>query len=129
MCNLEAVPLSGGAVEEKFVIAHRLAGPEGTDVAVIAPNLDRNQAATGFEMALHTDFQLPIPAKTRRIDDRLPYLFPRGIGCKSYAHVCGPRAMTPLAVNPFRNWVWEKRKAGIAALWITALLRQTVVAE
>ena len=55
MRDLEAVPLCGGAIEEKFVIAYRFAGPEGIDVAVVAANLVRHQAAAGLEMALHAD--------------------------------------------------------------------------
>src|SRR5258707_12399305 len=121
MRDLEPVTLSGGAVEEEFVIAQRLTGAIGIDAAVVAANLVRHQTAARLEMALHADFQLPVPAETRRIDDRLPYLFPRSICRESRTHVCAPGSMTSLAINPFRNRVGEKRKAVIAALRIPAL--------
>ena len=129
MRDLEPVTLSGGAVEEEFVIAQGLTRTIGIDAAVITANLVWHQAAAGLEMALHADFQLPVPAETRRVDDRLPYLFPRSIGRESRSHVCAPRPMTPLAINPFRNRVGEERKAGIAALRIVAFQRQAVMAE
>ncbi len=129
MRDLETVPLSRGAVEQKLVIAHRLAGPEGIDVAVVAANLVRRQTAAGFEMALHADFQLAIPAKTCRVDDRLPDFFLRSVGRERCTHVRGSRSVAPLAINPFRNWVGEERKAGITAFRIAALQRQPVVTQ
>ena len=129
MRNLESITLSGRTVEVDFVIPHRLARAVGIDVAVVAANLVWHQAAAGLQMALHADFKLALTAEPRRIHDRLPYLFPRSVGRESGTHVSGSRPMTPLAINPFRYWVWEKRKARIAALRIRALQRQSVVAE
>ena len=129
LCDLETIPLTRRTVEEELVLAHRLTRPVGIDTAVVPANLIWHQAAAGLQMALHADFQLPIPAETRRIDDRLPDLLPRSVGRESGTHVGAPRPMTPLAINPLRYWVGEKRKARIAALWITPLQRQPVVAE
>src|ERR1700733_9337232 len=129
MRDLEPVTLSGGTVEEEFVVAHRLTGPLGIDAAIVAANLVWHQAAAGFEMALHADFQLPLPAETCRVDDHLPYLFPWSIRRKSRTYVFATRPMTPLAINSLRNRVGEKRKTRVAALGITALQRQAIVAQ
>src|SRR5580704_1013683 len=108
MRDLEPVASPGRAIEEKFVIAQGLTWAIGIDVPVVAANLVWHQAAAGLEMALHADFQLPLPVEARRIDDRLPYFFPRSIRRESRTHMCAPRSMTPLAINPFRNRIGKK---------------------
>src|ERR1700683_1383762 len=117
VCDLEAIILGGCPFEKNLIVAERFAGPVGFDIAVVAANLVRHQAAAGLEMALHADFKLTVTAEPRRVHDRLPYLFRRGSG-ESRADMSAARPVAPLAINPFRNVLGENRQAAVSALGI-----------
>src|SRR5262249_28380808 len=114
------------AVEMQNVISERFARTIGEDATTVTQQARRKLQASGFEVALHADFHLPVERKPRGIDDRVAHpLRRRSLTGEFDMRQSG--AVTSLAINSFRQPL-RKSRASLPRVRLRLNLNITVVA-
>src|SRR6266478_6628016 len=97
--ELVVVPGFGRLVEMQRIVCQRLARPVREDAARVTSYGGGQPETGGFQMTLHAQLQLPLPAQTRRVYDCSLRCFP----ALHSLDVGAPGAMAALAIDATRN--------------------------
>jgi hypothetical protein len=96
-------------IESEHEILEWLARNERKRAPLKAPDSGRKSRAGRFKVALHADIHLQLRSKPGWIDDARSNLFTSGSRSPHRLNMTSTRAMTPLAIDPFREVPIEDR--------------------